>query len=114
MHTHYDPESPWLGLGMSSLVLAFVAMLVFFLPILGIPVSVFALAFGIIGFFLALYSPSSSLRWSLGGIAASLLALGLNLMIYYAPEGYLPNRVGATPSWMGVPDRPYIAPPARQ
>ncbi len=105
-----DPENVWLGLGMSSLVLAFVALLVFFMPILGIQISVLALAFGILGLIVSPWTTGPSLRWSLGGIAASCLALGVNLAIAYAPQGYLPDRDVPAP-WRTVPDRPYVPPP---
>jgi hypothetical protein len=107
-----DPESPLVGLGMTSLVLAFIALLVFFMPILGIPISLCALCFGVVGFIVALFAPRASLRWSLGGIAASCLALGVNLAIAYAPSSYLPDRKVPTP-WQAVPDRPYVPPRRR-
>jgi len=106
-----DPESPWLALGMTSLVLAFIGLLLFFLPILGIPISLLALGFGILGLIVAFFVPGPSLRWSLGGIAASCLALSVNLAIAWAPSGYLPERRMPTP-WQPVPDRPYVPPPA--
>jgi hypothetical protein len=106
-----DLESPWLGLGMSSLVLAFIALLLFFLPILGIPISVLALGLGILGFFVALFSPGASLRWSLGGIAASFLAPSVNLAINFAPAGYQPDP-GVPPPWRAPPDRPFVPPPS--
>jgi hypothetical protein len=111
MRIHYDPTNPWLALGMASLVLAFVGMFLFPLPILGTPISLLALAFGLAGFVLGLASPRSSLRWSLGGIAASLVAVGINLLIYYAPYLGQPDYRQPT-QWQEIPGRAIIPPPA--
>jgi hypothetical protein len=106
-----ESESPWIAFGMSSMVLAYIGTLLFFLPILGVPISGIGLGLGIVGLIVAPFTPGPSLRWSLGGIAASVLALGLNLFIIYAPAGYQPDRKVPT-LWHSVPDRPYIPPPA--
>jgi phosphate/sulfate permease len=111
MRTLVHPDNPLLGLGMASLVLAFIALIVFFMPVLGIPISVIALCFGIIGFGVALFTPTAALRWGLAGIAASCLALAVNVAIAKAPSGYLPERRVPTP-WQQPPDRPYVPPPA--
>jgi hypothetical protein len=105
-----DPQSPWLGLGMTSLVLGFIGLLLFFLPVLGIPISVIGLCFGIIGFVVALFAAGPALRWSLGGIGLCGLALSVNLAINFAPPGYLPNPAVPRP-WQPVPDRPQVPPP---
>jgi hypothetical protein len=72
-------------LGMISLVLGTIAFLLFFLPILAIPISGFGLVFGILGTLLATFSTNSNLRWSLLGLAVSLLAMLINLSIIHAP-----------------------------
>ena len=41
------------GMGLMSVVLGSVGLLLFFLPILGIPLAAIGLAFGVIGFFMA-------------------------------------------------------------
>jgi hypothetical protein len=97
---------------MTSLVLGVIGLMLFFLPILGIPISSFGLVFGVAGAVLALCTPASNLRWSLGGIGMCCLALGINLAILYAPEGYLPGRK-VPQLWQTPPDRPYVPPPAR-
>ena len=76
-----DTYRPFTGLGMSSLVLGTVGLMLFFLPILGIPISVLGLFFGLVGFGVGLFRPRVSLRWSLGGIGMSALALLLNIGI---------------------------------
>jgi hypothetical protein len=96
---------------MASLVLGVIALLLAFLPILGIPLGASGMSFGIVGSLVALYSPSASLRWGLGGLAVCALAVAVNIAIAYAPAGYLPGR-NAPKLWEPVPDRPYVPPPA--
>jgi hypothetical protein len=111
MHSAPHAHSPLVGLGMSSLVLGVIALLLFFLPILGIPISLCGLIFGLAGLVGALFVGGASLRWSVGGIFFSGLALAINLAIAYAPAGYLADRPRSEP-WQPVPDRPYVPPPA--
>jgi len=106
-----ETESIWSGLGMSALVLGYAGILLFFMPVLGIPISICGLAAASAGLVLAVAGGRGSLRWSLGGLALCLLALGVNVAIYYAPEGYRPPP-NEPPRWQPVPGRPYIAPPA--
>lgn len=102
---------PLIALGMLSLVLATIGLLLFFLPVLGIPVSAFALLVGILATILAPFGIGGRLRWALAGLAMSAISLGINLAIAYAPGGYLPDPHGL-PQWQRVPDRPYVPPPA--
>jgi hypothetical protein len=106
-------DGPMIGLGMTSVVLGTVGILFFFLPVLGIPVSAFALLFGIVGFLGSIFKGGAPLRWSLGGMTASALALSMNLAIAYAPAGYLPGR-DVPKLWRSVPDRSYVPPPAQR
>jgi hypothetical protein len=97
---------------MASVVIGLVGLLFFFLPILGIPVSVFALGFGVMGMAAAAFVGGPVLRWPLAGLAVAGLALGVNLAVYYAPGGeYIPNYnvpSGKRP----VPGLPAPPPPA--
>jgi hypothetical protein len=112
MPSSFPTQDPLVGLGMASLVVGTIGLLVFFMPILGIPLSAIALLLGILGFFGALPGwHVLSLRWSLAGVAMSALALGINVAVSYAPEGYLPDRKSEE-LWQPAPDRPYIPPPA--
>jgi hypothetical protein len=113
MSDFLETYRPLTGLGMASLVLGTVGLMLFFLPILGIPISVLGLFFGLVGFGVALFRPRVSLRWGLGGIGMSALALLLNIGIVYAPAGYIPTGGQQPPPWRAVPDRPYVPPPAR-
>jgi hypothetical protein len=103
---------PLTGLGMTSLVLGTIGLMLFFLPILGIPISVLGLFFGLVGVGGALFRPGVSLRWGLGGIGMSALALALNIGIVFAPAGYIPTGGQQPPPWRAVPDRPHVPPPA--
>src|SRR5205807_1370020 len=92
-----------MALGMVSLVLGTIALLLFFMPILGIPISAIGLLCGIGGIIGRFIRVELSLRWSLAGGVVCSLALGVNLAIAYAPRGYLPPPRVA-PSWQTVPD----------
>jgi hypothetical protein len=94
------------------MVLGVIGLLLFFLPILGMPISIFGLFFGLIGTSVTRLSRGAQLRWSLLGCALSALALAINLGINYAPGGYLPAPV-VPPPWQPVPDKPYVPSPAR-
>jgi hypothetical protein len=96
---------------MASVVLGIIALMVGFLPVLGIPISAFGLLFGLIGLVAAFFPSGATLRWSVGGVAVCSLALALNVAIAFAPGGYQPNPE-VPKSWQPVPDRPSYPPPA--
>lgn len=100
-----------MGLGITSFVLGMIGFTLFFLPILGAPISAIGLVFGIIGCF-AEATVRGSLRWAVAGVFLSALALGTNVAIAYSPEGYEHPPAGQTPAL--VPDRPYVPPPAQE
>jgi hypothetical protein len=106
------PHRPPIDLGPLSAVLGTIGLLLFFLPILGIPISACGLLFGLVGSGVALVPGGARLRSALLGCAVAALALGVNVAITYAPSGYEPAP-GVTPPWQPVPDRPYVPPPAR-
>jgi hypothetical protein len=82
-----------------------------FLPILGVPISSFALLFAILGLAAAVFTVRETLRWTVAGFLLSALALAVNIAILYAPAGYLPSR--EVPGlWQPVLSRPYVSPPA--
>jgi hypothetical protein len=112
MSTFSQPSHPPAGIGLTSVILGSVGGLLFFLPILGIPLGALGLAFGVAGLLAALLGRWTSLRWSVVGIVVSGLALGIGVAIAVAPAGYL--RVPAAPAaGQNVLDRPYVPPPAR-
>jgi hypothetical protein len=104
---------PVIGLGMLAVVLGTIALILFFMPVLGVPISSLGLLCGLVGFLCALFVPGEGLRWSVAGVAMSSLALLVNVAMTYAPAGYLPTP-NPPPPWQPVPDRPYVPPPAGQ
>jgi hypothetical protein len=96
---------------MLSLVLATVALVLFFLPVLGIPLAICALCVGVFGTVLGCFGIGGRLRWALLGLILSVLALGANLAVDNAPGGSVPS-LRPPPSWRPAPDRPSIPPPA--
>lgn len=100
-----------IGLGITSLVLGIIGLLLFFMPILGIPISSSGLLFGAIAFVLALFVGGRALRCSLQGIAICALALSVNIAILVAPRGYLSSPNVPQP-WQPVPERVYVPSPA--
>ncbi len=112
MTTISRSSDPPVGVGLASVILGSVGGLLFFLPVLGIPLGTVGLIFGIVGLMLSLVGGWTSLRWSVVGIVVSGLALGIGIAIALAPAGFMPNPKGP-PVWQGVPDGPYVPPPAR-
>lgn len=101
------------ALGMASVVLAVIAMLLFFLPVLAVPLSICALTLGFAGLVAALLAPGTSLRFALLGLAASSLALAINAAIACAPAGYLRDQ-NPPRLWQSVYDRPFAPPPVQK
>jgi hypothetical protein len=104
-------QSPPLAFGVASFVLGMIGFMLFFLPILGAPISVVGLGAGIVGCLIAGATSRGSLRWSVAGVVLSCLALGINVGVAYAPRGYSPPPAG--PAAASVPDRPDVSPPAK-
>jgi hypothetical protein len=103
---------PPFGLGMTALVLGTIGLMLFFLPVLGIPISGLGLVMGLIALVLAPFVKTIPVSWAAAGVAACALALVVNFAVYIAPLGYIKNRPPPDP-WHAPPDRPYIPPPAR-
>jgi hypothetical protein len=104
-------EVPPPALGMLALVLGTIGLMLFFLPILGVPISALALLAGLFAIGLGLFGLGGRMRWAVLGSAMAALALGVNLAILYAPGSELP-RLRVPPPWQPIPDRPYAPPPA--
>src|SRR4051812_17566633 len=92
MSTFPETESRSLGVGLVAAVLGTIGLFLFFLPILGLPISAFGLGFGISGVAMTYRRGGVALRWSLAGMVLSALALGINVALSYSPAGYLPSR----------------------
>jgi hypothetical protein len=80
--------------------------------VLGIPISACGLALGILGATVAAFAPGASLRWSLAGIATCALSMMVGPALAWVPVNDLPGK-GHLKPWPAVPDRPYVAPPAK-
>lgn len=101
-----------LAFGMTALVLGHIALVLFFMPVLGVPISAAGLIFGLAGLVLAPLTPRSSRRFSVAGFAVCAVALLVTLALHRAPAGYLPApRV--PPSWQRALGAPNPPPPAR-
>jgi len=74
-------QDPPIDMGLTSVILGSVSLVLFFLPVLGIPLGGVGLAFGSMGLVLALRNGGASFRWSLAGIALCGLALGVGITI---------------------------------
>jgi len=105
------PERPQ-GLGLTATTLGSVGMLLFFLPILGAPLSGIGFICGIVGVGAALAGNSTSLRWAAAGLCVSSVALAINVVLAYTPLFLVPNYP-VRPAWQTAADRPYVPPPAR-
>jgi hypothetical protein len=98
-----------MGWGVTSFILGMIGFMLFFLPILGAPISAIGLVAGIVGC-IARATGRGNLRWAVAGLCLSALALGTNVAIAYSPAGYEQPPAGRAPE--PVPDRPYVPPPA--
>jgi len=108
----HSPEQS-VGMGLMSVVLGSVGLLLFFLPVLCIPLAAAGLAFGVVGFLMAIFGGWSSLRWSVAGIVVCGISLGIGIVIAITPLYYSQNPEAPAVRQM-VPDyRPYVPPPAR-
>jgi hypothetical protein len=111
MLTTLEKREPHHGLGLASLVLGAVGLLLFFLPVLGIPLASCGLLIGLIALLAALFGDRSNLRWSLPAVALCLLAVVADLSIGLAPAGPIPYQAEPR-SQQSLPVRPYVPPPA--
>lgn len=100
-------SNPPIAWGLTAFVLGIVGLMLFFLPILGAPISAIGALAGIAGCFRS----RDNLRWAVAGVVVATLAFAIDMAIAYAPAGYLPSPGG--PPNESVPDRPYVPPPSR-
>jgi hypothetical protein len=107
MTTTVEKSGTPYALGLTSLALGAVALLLFFMPVLGLPLAAAGLLFGL----MALFGGRCSLRWAVLGIALSLLAMAADFAVALAPAGYLPHQAQPR-TWQPAAARPYVPPPA--
>jgi hypothetical protein len=104
-------KDSWFSIGLVSTVLGSIGMLLFFLPILGTPLSAIGLVAALAGVTGAWADREISLRWSVAGLLICGAALTANLGMAFGPIDLVP-RYPVAPMWQPVPDRPYVPPPA--
>ncbi len=85
--------------------------MLFFMPILSIPLSGFGLLAGLWGVVQSRSGERVALRWSLIGCVLCAAVLGIGVVLVNAPVGELPSRA-VPPQYPKPPDRPYVSPPA--
>ncbi len=107
----FPTQDPPLGMGLASAIFGAVSLLLFFLPVLSVPLGGAGLVFGLGSLALALFGGRASLRWSVVGIAVSTVALGVAVAIAKAPTDYLPVRPLPLDA-QTLPAPHYIPPPA--
>jgi hypothetical protein len=111
MTTTNQSEHRFLGLEVTSLGLGTIGLALFFLPVLGIPISACGLVLGLAGLAASGFGRASRRR-SAGGAALSALALAANLAIANVPSAFTESRPVLPVSRLPG-DRPYVPPPAR-
>jgi hypothetical protein len=110
MNSSSPIHDPPVGMGATSVVLGSVGLLLFFMPILGIPLSAVGLLFGVVGLLMAI-GGRSSLRWSPAGAVLCCLALGVGIAIAVVASHDLPDRSNRQTE-QDAAERLYIPPPA--
>lgn len=96
------------SLSVTSFVLGAVGLLLFFMPVLGIPLAGIGLLLGFSALLIALIGGPSSLRWSVLATALCVLALGADLLIAFAPADLTPSQPAG---WRWQPPPSHSAPP---
>lgn len=98
------------ALGMTALVLGHVALIVFFMPVLGIPLAAFGLSVGTFGVLFASLQQGRGLRWGLAGLIVCGIALGMALTLHCTSS--IAVWVGQPSRWNPPPGRVSTPPPA--
>jgi hypothetical protein len=101
------------GLGVASLVLGIIGLLLFFFPILGIPVSAIGLVLGIVAILVPQFRRGPDLRYCFYGILMAGAALSVNIAIALGPSGLAPQIERPRPGALGTPDANLPPPPER-
>jgi hypothetical protein len=102
---------PPLGLGLASVTLGAIALMLFVLPILAVPIGGSGLALGLIGSIVAVAIKSKEALLALAGTAVCLLALAVGIAMAYAPADYLDPHA-PLPAAAPIPRHQNVPPPA--
>lgn len=100
-----------MGLGLTSVILGSIGLVLFIVPVIGIPISVAGLLVGMMGILVAFLGGTASLRLSVAGIVLSGCGSVIIWAIALAPGGYFRPRA-VFPSLPPSIERPYVPPPA--
>src|SRR4051812_17926613 len=98
------------SLGLASVALGVIGLLLFLLPILGIPLGACGLLLGLAALCLPKIGDRSQMRWPVAGTAFSSLALLVGLAMALAPQIDAPSR-SVPRMWQTAPGRPFVPPP---
>jgi hypothetical protein len=105
-------NDPPLGAAVTSVVLGAVGVVLFFLPILSIPLGGIGVLFGLAGIVLASRGGVTSVRWSIAGLVVSGAALGTGIAIANTAADH-PRTPTSSTHIERVHAQPYVPPPAR-
>jgi hypothetical protein len=98
-------------LGVSALALSAVGLLLFFMPVLGIPLAGCGLLFALAALLAAFVERGEwDLRWAIFGLVLSLVALTINVIVVWPPRNTIPHQAELTTPSPAA--RPYVSPPA--
>ncbi len=115
---HISP--PLLAFGTVAVALGSIALALFFMPILSIPIALCGLVAGGIGLVRTLapwqrmdiLQRRSELRWAIMGCALCGAVAVLGFIIAYAPLGETPHGSPPSPFW-ALSEHQYVPPPAQ-
>jgi hypothetical protein len=107
----FQEQLPPFALGLSSVVLAAIALALFFLPVIAIPIAGCAVAAAVLGMLGVLFRSSGSLRLCIAGLLLGGFDVGAISALNAATDGYFTPR-SVFPVRQATPNRPFVAPPA--
>jgi len=103
--------APSIEFGIASACLGSIGLMLFFLPILSIPIAICGFIAGVAGVIRGQYGGTLGLRWSLIGCVFCAAVVAIGFVVAYAPIGELPSRAVPSQNW-APSGRPFIPPPA--
>lgn len=108
----HAPESPVLAFGVASVVLGSIAVILFWLPILGVFIGVCGFCAGFAEIVWRRTARPVNFRWAIAGCGLCAIAIGGELVIAYTP---ITRPRPTTPNVATVENtfRPFVPPPAR-
>lgn len=109
--TSPSSHMPPIGFGLGAVTLGAISLLLFFLPILSLPISGAAAVVGLLGVWVALRGGREKLRLSIAGLLMAFCAQSIVWGIAIAPSGYFMPRP-VFPDRPPIRVRPYVSPPA--